>query len=283
MSNRRVWPFEDGKTQSGEESRSVEDDSTHRISKLARSAANLALCLSVQLSYSVASAVVIEGLLDLPSKSPSALYRPKNYVKRHLPCYIEVRRHPTIPNILDARLRGYGRGPRAQLATLSHFRLSIEAEPTYTYSIYDQPTLHYAFVLDPTCINVGRSRMLLKHCERHHGSECEKQEWSFVINPTNFLRLIDVKEWCLIEFRNEDTHRCRYVALSYVWGGAQNFTLNKSNKTRLHTRLGLLPFLQELIPKTIRDAMLVAQRIKERYLWVDALCIQQDNQFEKHS
>ncbi len=283
MFNRRVWPFGDRKAQPGEESRSVECDATHRINKHARSLADVTLSLLVQLGYNLASSVVVGGLLDLPSKSLRAPYIPEKHIKRHLPCYIEVKRHPTIPDVLDAWLKGYGRGPRAQLADLSHFRLSIEAEPTYTFSMYDQPTLHYAFVLDPSRINVGRSRMLLEHCERHHGSGCNEPGWSVVIEPTDFLRLIDVREWCLVEFRNEDTQRCRYVALSYLWGGAQNFTLNETNTRQLHKRFGLRPFLQGLIPKTIRDAMLVVQQMGERYLWVDALCIQQDDQIEKHS
>ena len=279
MSDRRVWPFGNGKAELGEESRNVECDSTHRISKFFRSTVDLTVCLTAHLSSSVASAMVVENLLDLPTRSPSALYRPRKYVKRYLPCYVELKKNPTIPNILDARLRGYGRGPRAQLATLSQFKLSIEAEPTYTYSIHEQPTLHYAFVLDPTRINVDRSRMLLEHCEQHHGSECRQQAWS---EAPDYLRLIDVNNWCLVEFHNQETHRCRYVALSYVWGGAQTFTLNENNTRHLHTRFGIVPFLQ-LIPRTIRDAMLVVQRMKERYLWVDALCIQQDDQFEKHS
>ena len=283
MLNRRVWPFGDGKAQPGEESRSVEGDATHRMSKHARWLADVTISLSVQLGYNVASSMVVGGLLDLPSKSLSATYTPIKHIKRHKPCYIELKRHPTIPGILDAQLRGYGRGPGAPLATLSEFRLSIEAAPTYTYSLYDQPTLHYAFVLDPSRINICRSRMLLEHCERHHGSVCNEPGWSVVIESTDFLRLIDVREWCLVEFRNEDTQRCRYVALSYVWGGAPKFTLNKTNTRQLHKRFGLVPFLQDRIPKTIRDAMLVAQQMGERYLWVDALCIQQDDQIEKHS
>ena len=281
--NQGVWPFGDGKAQPGEESRSVESDSTHRMNKLGRSTGDLALSLLLNLGLNVASAVVTKGLLNLTSRSPSAPLTSEKMAKRHLPCYIEVKRLPVVPGTLDARLRGYGRGPRAQLATLSQFKLAIEAAPTYTYSIDDQPILNYAFVLDPGRINIGRSRMWLEHCEQHHGSKCKEQGWSFLTKPPDFVRLIDVDQWCLVEFHAPNTRWCRYVALSYVWGGAQNFTLDKNNTKQLHMDFGLLPFLKEHIPMTIRDAMIVVRRMGQRYLWIDALCIQQDDRLEKHA
>ncbi|RYP30336.1 hypothetical protein DL767_006310 [Monosporascus sp. MG133] len=70
--------------------------------------------------------------------------------------------------------------------------------------------------------------------------------------------------------------RGSYVALSYVWGEDQ------PNKTRvrnidMYTQgidLGLLP-------QTARDAVWVTHACKERYLWVDALCIIQDSKEDK--
>lgn len=281
--NQQVWPFGDGKALPGEESRSIESDSMHRMSKLGRSTGDMTLTVLVNLGLNVASAVVTKGLLNLTLNSPSAQFTLLKLVQRHLPCYIEVKRLPLVPGTLDAKLRGYGRGPRAQLATLSHFRLKVEAVPTYTYSIDDQPALNYAFVLDPARINVARSRMWLEHCEQHHGSKCKEQGWSFVNQPPDFVRLIDVERWCLVAFQEPNTRWCRYVALSYVWGGAQNFALDKNNTRQLHMDFGLVPFLDEHIPKTIRDAMLVVRRMGQRYLWVDALCIQQDDRHEKHA
>ncbi len=282
MSNRRVWPFGEGKALPGEESTSVEGDSTHRMSKFGRSAADFALSASVSVATILLVTVGKAWLSPiLLSSNPQSTI--KRFIRRHLPCYIEVRRLPLTPSILDARLRGYGRGPRAQLVTLSHFNLAVEASPTYTYSTTDQPSLHYAFVLHPTLINVGISRMWLDHCERHHGSKCQEQGWSFMTEPPDFLRLIDIEKWCLIELHNEDTRHRRYVALSYIWGGARNFALNKSNIRQLHRSFGLVPFLEQKVPKTIRDAMIAVQQMGERYLWVDALCIQQDDRFEKHT
>lgn len=69
--------------------------------------------------------------------------------------------------------------------------------------------------------------------------------------------------------------RDRYAALSYCWGRS-NFCTTRSNLLALEQRL---PVLQ--LPRTLRDAIECARRIGLRYLWVDALCIVQDDEDEK--
>ena len=279
--SREVWPFGEGKAMPGEESRMVQGDSTYRTSKLGRYTADSALSFSV----SVVSTLIVslaKGLVSPTSMSSDPVFLNKKFVKRHLPCYVEVL-PSTIPGTFIARLQGYGRGPRAQLTTLSHFHLVFETSEAYIHSMVDQPTLHYAFGLDPALIDIGIGRLWLDRCEKHHGTKCAKQGWSFVTELSEFLRLIDVQKWRLVESRGDNVRRCRYVALSYIWGSAQKFTLNKSNIRQLHLPLGLVPFLGRCVPETIRDAMLVIRQMGERYLWVDALCIQQDDQLEKHT
>lgn len=65
-----------------------------------------------------------------------------------------------------------------------------------------------------------------------------------------------------------------FVALSYCWGknNVNNLTLTKDTERSL--RQGL-PF--EKFPRTLRDALLVTQKLKVRYLWIDAICIFQDS------
>lgn len=72
---------------------------------------------------------------------------------------------------------------------------------------------------------------------------------------------------------------CRYMALSYVWGdpkemGSRRWLMKTAhvNESQLHNGLDL-----DLLPKTITDAMALVSKIGERYLWVDALCIVQDD------
>ena len=68
----------------------------------------------------------------------------------------------------------------------------------------------------------------------------------------------------------------RYLTWSYVWGSqAQRLTLTRANHRILNKKGGIK--LDDL-SRTIRDAAVVVQMLGERYLWVDALCIVQDDQ-----
>ncbi|KAF1365513.1 HET-domain-containing protein, partial [Lizonia empirigonia] len=59
-----------------------------------------------------------------------------------------------------------------------------------------------------------------------------------------------------------------WVALSYCWGGASDFTLTQSRLTDFQRGFPLEDF-----PNTIRDAIIVMRALGHQYLWVDALCI----------
>ncbi|KAA8571272.1 hypothetical protein EYC84_000599 [Monilinia fructicola] len=78
----------------------------------------------------------------------------------------------------------------------------------------------------------------------------------------------------------EPPERCRYLTLSYVWGANQKFVSLKENYQQLSTPGGLTDYLGYL-SRTIQDAIDVTKRLRERYLWVDSLCIIQDGLEEK--
>lgn len=67
-----------------------------------------------------------------------------------------------------------------------------------------------------------------------------------------------------------------YVALSYVWGQVKTFRLLKANKEDVMTDNGLDVYWND-IPLTIRDAVSLVHKAGIRYLWVDALCLVQDD------
>lgn len=96
------------------------------------------------------------------------------------------------------------------------------------------------------------------------------------------FRLIDVFEDRLVM----KTKHCEYVALSYVWGDLVSTGLlaNKKNLERLtrHSSLGASTTIDGKRPSlTITDAMKLCRAIGQRYLWVDCLCIVQDDPEEK--
>ncbi|KAN0112248.1 HET domain containing protein [Hyaloscypha variabilis] len=74
--------------------------------------------------------------------------------------------------------------------------------------------------------------------------------------------------------RTED--RFKYLALSYSWGGAQEVTTTKA--TLIDRQHGIR--LYNLLP-TIQDAIQVTRDLGFRYLWIDALCIIQDDDEDK--
>lgn len=116
------------------------------------------------------------------------------------------------------------------------------------------------------------ARLWLRTCEQEHGQDCARQIQSSEVIDTF---LVDVLSQCLVQA----TSASRYVALSYVWGQVQQFQTTTATLPDLVQPNGL-PVMK--LPNTIRDAITAVRSMGERYLWVDALCIPQDDFAAKH-
>lgn len=92
------------------------------------------------------------------------------------------------------------------------------------------------------------------------------------------LRAIDVNAMCIVDLE----YGARYVTLSYVWGKTSSMRLTRETERELYEPGGLLRFI-DLIPRTIRDSMRLVREIGEEHLWVDALCIIQDDEHDLDS
>lgn len=77
-------------------------------------------------------------------------------------------------------------------------------------------------------------------------------------------------------YPSRPNERGHYVALSYVWGGDQPMTTGISI-TRFTTQ-GIPP---EEMAQSTKDAIRATQQLGIRYLWIDAVCIIQDNEADK--
>lgn len=86
------------------------------------------------------------------------------------------------------------------------------------------------------------------------------------------IRVIDVHRMCLASIPDG----ARYVTLSYTWGRVKQFVLTKKNESSLWYD-GSLQCEWNHVPKTIQDSIKLVREIGERYLWVDAICIIQDD------
>ncbi|KAI0875701.1 HET-domain-containing protein [Hypoxylon argillaceum] len=129
-------------------------------------------------------------------------------------------------------------------------------------------------------IDFARVANWLALCEQFHGDACRKRPGldDFPVHPATMLRefrLIDVEEACLVRAGGDS----RYTALSYVWGSARVLRTVKANVESLEQPGAFnTPEIYSQIPLTVKDAMEATKGVGIRYLWVDALCIVQDDE-----
>ncbi|KAH7319101.1 heterokaryon incompatibility protein-domain-containing protein [Rhexocercosporidium sp. MPI-PUGE-AT-0058] len=114
--------------------------------------------------------------------------------------------------------------------------------------------------------NSALARKWMEDCCQTH-EKCDRPEAG--VAPTRLLEI------------NEDTVRLRasipgetvsWAALSYCWGGPQ--PIQTTTATLAQNIDGILI---SLLPKTIQDAITTTRELGLRHLWVDCLCIIQDD------
>lgn len=132
--------------------------------------------------------------------------------------------------------------------------------------------------VDPL-IDVSRVRGWLHQCEEQHGDYCAHPNWSRADEASSpkSLRVVDITERRIVNMPPNS----RYLALSYVWGEnrqALDSRLDKSLTTRNFQQLEQVGGLDGVsLSNTVQDAIALTADLGERYLWVDALCILQDD------
>nr|POE76180.1 hypothetical protein CFP56_59660 [Quercus suber] len=117
-----------------------------------------------------------------------------------------------------------------------------------------------------------RMRHWLRDCSSGH-TKCNKQHDSQpkVSLPTRLLRIgqHDGDPCQLILTTGMDVE---YVALSHCWGKHQLLRTLKANMDDHFVGIAL-----EKLPKTFREAMVVTKHLGIEYIWIDSLCIVQDD------
>ena len=133
--------------------------------------------------------------------------------------------------------------------------------------------------LNSSWIQRGLVRKWKEHCDGYHTGSCTSRFES--ISTVSPAWLVDTWRACLVPCAGDKS----YVALSYVWGGVQQYKTCSSDVDMLQRPGSLLQVDDGVvsIPVTIRDAMGWVQALGERFLWVDSLCIIQDAPQHKHS
>lgn len=88
---------------------------------------------------------------------------------------------------------------------------------------------------------------------------------------------LTTKEKLLSQFSGRDLEHFKYAAFSYCWGPPEEAARQvKTEKHSLADRMSGIPF--NSCSKVIQDLITVARVLQIRFLWVDALCIIQDDQ-----
>ena len=125
-------------------------------------------------------------------------------------------------------------------------------------------------IKDRQQLNFQSLRFWIENCQDRHKGETQSSQK----DPIDII-LIDVQDGCLTE---ADTSR-RYLALSYQWGKIPKFDsleVKKDNLDKLKEK-GSLFRSNTMLQETFRDAITLVENIGERYLWIDRLCIKQDD------
>ncbi|KAK0627930.1 heterokaryon incompatibility protein-domain-containing protein, partial [Immersiella caudata] len=92
------------------------------------------------------------------------------------------------------------------------------------------------------------------------------------------LRLVNVGRDDYINLEPSDGKPAIYAALSYCWGDSAAIHAAKTLKSNLALRLQRFPL--SLLPRTLRDAVQFIRLLKIPYVWIDSLCIVQDDNDE---
>jgi Heterokaryon incompatibility protein (HET) len=91
--------------------------------------------------------------------------------------------------------------------------------------------------------------------------------------------LIDTYEMCLTKSEGKEN----YVALSYVWGDVPTLKTTIENLSSMQQPGALANAIAKLqIPLTIAHTIHLIQKLDMRYLWVDSICIVQDDNIIKN-
>lgn len=132
-------------------------------------------------------------------------------------------------------------------------------------------------ILYPQWIDGDLPSRWKESCTNLHDGHC-KENLVSVCSSMRPSWLVDIQKQCIVPAPES----CSYVALSYVWGEEKMLLALESNHDLLQQPGSLAKTTwKPPLPRTLKDAMGVVGLLGERYLWVDSLCIVQDDKSEK--
>lgn len=143
----------------------------------------------------------------------------------------------------------------------------IRLEAGYNFPSYTG--LKRPIPLDPTAPEVFElARLWLDHCSQH--DVCGAQENTPL--PTRLIEVPSDSKLPLRIYTSREESRGKYVTLSHCWGSKLPFTSQSQNIEQLAQG-----FEMGALPPSFQDAVTITRALGFTYLWIDALCIIQDD------
>ena len=213
-------------------------------------------------------------------KSPSIFcFGPKKFVERRFECcFCRLIAHSISPDVssghgavLSVELReNRFDGVVAEVEAFDNLiRKPSRGNCTRIKIADDQSQVSSALEVDYAVI-----RILLSKCQADE--DCLPDSDVTSLKPTIPIRLVDTMQDCVVTKTSAE----RYVALSYVWGHVDMSALTSKGMSYFTEPHSIGKHMDD-VPHTIKDAILFTQNLGERYLWVDVLCIEQDDPDKK--
>lgn len=118
----------------------------------------------------------------------------------------------------------------------------------------------------------------IRACDDGHET-CRRHEYGHKEDGDSGLptRLIDVGDTLRLVDSASLAEPSRYVALSHCWGQLAERDRFCTYKRNLEAHRTCIAASVDQLPRSFRDAVVVARGIGVKYLWIDSLCIVQDD------
>lgn len=133
----------------------------------------------------------------------------------------------------------------------------------------------------PTHTGSGRSlswaRDQIEHCSKHHLGCQLPEEGTSCFMPSRLVHIpADTRNGVLLRLRPDLPSGTRYAALSYRWGRRPTWPACRTTRQNISKQLQRIPWTT--LPATLQDAVEAARKLGLEYIWIDSICIIQDDE-----
>lgn len=125
--------------------------------------------------------------------------------------------------------------------------------------------------------NISYIEKTFLRCYQEHATCMELRKAHRQGRPSRLIAVGDLGDKNIRIWVPRSADLIEYAVLSYCWGGDQE---SKTTSARLEQRCNGFPL--DSLPQTLQDAIIVTRRLGLKYLWVDAICIIQDDDSDKN-